>query len=146
MMQDDAGKTPRCQHHFSDGVCVECTMPVSEYVFALEGALREAQVWREIIEDIAVVNWAFKGDGDARKEIHGIVAQVIREQLDPVISEQAAKLREAEAKVAGAQSLLLKVQKLMTDGEWSITDDRFMRSHLARWLRDYALQQPKAGI
>ncbi len=67
---------------------------------AMQQQLTELLPWKRALEDIGVVHWTLTEENskDPKRLIYDTVAQLIREQLDPAVSEQAAELAELKSK------------------------------------------------
>ena len=104
-------------------------------IAALEAALTDAErklaAWHEAMTDVSVVNWTLAEDNaeDLHKQLLAVIAQNVQEQLDPVVSEQAKKLQDAERERDEAQSIAIHAAT-----ECDVAHDEIMR--LGRALQD----------
>ncbi len=76
---------------------------------ARQQAEQERDEWRDAVIDAAVVNWTYQKahETDPRAAIHALLCQAQREALDPVISEEAAKLH---AQLTASEQAREKIQ------------------------------------
>lgn len=80
--------------------------------------------WEAAMTDVSVINWTLSEDNaeDLHKQLIAVIAENVKEQLDPTVSEQAAKLRQATDDLILWQNLrpgwdIAEVDKALQEGE-----------------------------
>lgn len=75
---------------------------------ALEARLA---AWEAAMTDVSVINWTLNEDNkeDLHKQLMAVIAETVQEALDPVVSEQAARLALV---TADAEALALELRNV----------------------------------
>ena len=75
-----------------------------EKVVADHASAEKLKRWEEAMTDVSVVNWTLAEDNakDLHKQLMAVIAETVQIQLDPVVSKQAAKLRQTSEQLTEA--------------------------------------------